>query len=65
MKGSHWRNEVIIVHARNGWNGNRKSSKKCYCKSEEIWAVVLEMEKNEDVREDPYKPNDKGCMLIH
>ena len=28
-------------------------------------AVVLEMEKNEDVREDPYEPNDKGCMLIH
>ena len=64
VKESHWRNEVIIVHARNGWNDNRKSPK-CYCKSSEIRAVVLEMEKNEDDREDPYEPNDKGCMLIH
>lgn len=60
VKGSHWRNEVFIVHARNGWNDNRKSPIKCYCKSEEIRAVVLAMEKNEDVGEDPYVNSLKG-----
>lgn len=59
-EGSHWRNEVFIVHARNGWNDNRKSPIKCYCKSEEIRAVVLAMEKNEDVGEDPYVNSLKG-----
>lgn len=60
VKESHWRNEVFIAHARNGWNDNRKSPIKCYCKSEEIRAVVLAMEKNEDVGEDPYVNSLKG-----